>query len=264
MSVYALGWAFRQECTPTEKLVLLALADQCYGETGQCWPAMETVAVKTGLCRRTVVTKIEGLINRGLVSISRRYEDGRKRSHIYTLEFHPKPAVEHDLPESTENRCANDDTNEPSDVQTAQVRCANDDILDVQDLHIESGYKQPVKATGKKKPPVIPLVHLGRFQKVALSEVELEKLTKELGEERRNDLVERLDGYIASTGRRYKSHYATILNWNRKDIAEGKYKKNEQARDYVKETEKIDPYIAERRRKRLEKQAERGDGDHGQ
>ena len=29
--------------------------------------------------------------------------------------------------------------------------------------------------------------------------------------------IERLSSYVASTGRKYKSHYATIRNWARKD-----------------------------------------------
>ena len=31
------------------------------------------------------------------------------------------------------------------------------------------------------------------------------------------DFIERLNNYIGSTGKRYKSHYHTILNWYRKD-----------------------------------------------
>ena len=30
--------------------------------------------------------------------------------------------------------------------------------------------------------------------------------------------IEKLSSYIASKGKKYKSHYATILNWSRKDI----------------------------------------------
>lgn len=29
--------------------------------------------------------------------------------------------------------------------------------------------------------------------------------------------IERLSSYVASTGKKYKSHYATIRNWARKD-----------------------------------------------
>ena len=36
-------------------------------------------------------------------------------------------------------------------------------------------------------------------------------------------MIARLDTYKASTGKRYSSDYATILNWHRKDVDEGKY-----------------------------------------
>ena len=56
---------------------------------------------------------------------------------------------------------------------------------------------------------------LGEFENVLLSEEELEKL-KERFPYDWQDRVERLSGYIASKGKRYKSHYATILSWARK------------------------------------------------
>lgn len=53
----------------------------------------------------------------------------------------------------------------------------------------------------------------GEFKNVLLTEEEYHKL------EISNLLtyIEKLSSYIASTGKRYKSHYATILNWSRKD-----------------------------------------------
>ena len=53
----------------------------------------------------------------------------------------------------------------------------------------------------------------GEFENVLLTEEEYHKL------EISNLLtyIEKLSSYIASTGKRYKSHYATILNWSRKD-----------------------------------------------
>ena len=55
----------------------------------------------------------------------------------------------------------------------------------------------------------------GEYNNVLLTDDELEKLKKEYidYEER----IERLSSYVASTGKKYKSHYATIRNWARKD-----------------------------------------------
>lgn len=53
----------------------------------------------------------------------------------------------------------------------------------------------------------------GEFKNVKLTEEEYKKL------EERNLLpyIEKLSSYIASKGKKYKSHYATILTWSRKE-----------------------------------------------
>lgn len=59
---------------------------------------------------------------------------------------------------------------------------------------------------------------LGEFKNVQLTEVQYNKLKEQ-------DLlsyIERLSRYMESTGKEYKSHYATILNWYRKDHPETK------------------------------------------
>ena len=54
----------------------------------------------------------------------------------------------------------------------------------------------------------------GEFNNVLLTDEEYHKL------EQANLLtyIDKLSSYIASKGKKYKSHYATILNWSRKDI----------------------------------------------
>lgn len=57
----------------------------------------------------------------------------------------------------------------------------------------------------------------GQFQNVLLTENEHARLVAQFGEEKTASMIERLDGYIASKGVKYKSHYATMLNWERMD-----------------------------------------------
>lgn len=52
---------------------------------------------------------------------------------------------------------------------------------------------------------------------VQLTEDEHQKLVDQFGEPRTNDFIERLNNYVGSTGKKYKSHYHTILNWSKKD-----------------------------------------------
>lgn len=55
----------------------------------------------------------------------------------------------------------------------------------------------------------------GEYNNVLLTDEELTKLKEKIPNW--EDFVERLSSYIASTGKRYKSHYVTMLNWYRRD-----------------------------------------------
>ena len=55
----------------------------------------------------------------------------------------------------------------------------------------------------------------GEYNNVLLTDEELEKLKSEYPDY--EERIERLSSYVASTGKKYKSHYATIRNWARKD-----------------------------------------------
>lgn len=60
----------------------------------------------------------------------------------------------------------------------------------------------------------------GELQKVKLTIEEYQKLIERLGENNTRALIEELDSYIASKGKRYASHYATLLNWARRKFQE--------------------------------------------
>ena len=60
----------------------------------------------------------------------------------------------------------------------------------------------------------------GEYKNVLLTDDELEKLKAEYADYL--DRIERLSSYIASTGKAYKSHYATIKNWARADAEKGR------------------------------------------
>ena len=58
----------------------------------------------------------------------------------------------------------------------------------------------------------------GEFENVKLSNIELEKLKEKFSDYQ--EKIESLSGYIKSKGVKYKDHYATILNWARKEEKE--------------------------------------------
>ena len=56
----------------------------------------------------------------------------------------------------------------------------------------------------------------GEYKNVLLSDNDMEKLKAEFPQDYK-ERIERLSGYIAQSGKTYKSHLATIRNWARKD-----------------------------------------------
>lgn len=72
----------------------------------------------------------------------------------------------------------------------------------------------------KKKSPAPKKSQYGIFKNVLLTDDEYHKLRERYTDFA--DRIERLSGYIESTGKKYKSHYATILNWARRDEEQGK------------------------------------------
>lgn len=90
---------------------------------------------------------------------------------------------------------------------------ANDNCLNGQMTNALEGTPIPDINTNIK-PDIKPCKReYGEFKNVLLTDDEYKKL------ENINALsqIENLSRYIASTGKRYKSHYATILNWDRRE-----------------------------------------------
>jgi hypothetical protein len=66
-------------------------------------------------------------------------------------------------------------------------------------------------------PPKSPRHKYGMYENVLFTDEEYQKLKEEFPHDH-TDRIERLSEYIASTGKKYKSHLATIRSWARKDM----------------------------------------------
>lgn len=97
----------------------------------------------------------------------------------------------------------------------------NDTQIITQDMTQSMTQNVNILKTRNKKPETrnkkeIVKEKFGEFENVLLSADELQKLKSKLGTETES-YIERLSSYIASSGKKYKSHYATILSWTQKD-----------------------------------------------
>jgi DNA-binding Lrp family transcriptional regulator len=80
-------WDLQAE-THTQKLVLLALADNANDESG-CWPAIGTIAKKCNLSPQGVRDQIDRLEELGLLTLEHRFtKEGRQTSNFYRLHLH--------------------------------------------------------------------------------------------------------------------------------------------------------------------------------
>lgn len=69
MSIRVLSLAFAVQLQPSEKLLLLALADYADDHGGHIFPSVDTLAVKSCMSRRTVQRRLRDLEDRGLISV---------------------------------------------------------------------------------------------------------------------------------------------------------------------------------------------------
>ena len=83
-----------------------------------------------------------------------------------------------------------------------------------------------------ESPPPKKVKHkYGEYNNVLLTDDELSKLKTEYSDY--EERIERLSSYIASKGTKYKSHYATIRNWARKDKEQPKQPKQSSYQEQV-------------------------------
>lgn len=76
------------------------------------------------------------------------------------------------------------------------------------------------KESIKKVPPIKQKI--GEFLNVFLTTGDYNKLVAKFGEPDTKERIERLSGWMKAEGKTKKDHYATILNWARKDAEGGK------------------------------------------
>lgn len=57
----------------------------------------------------------------------------------------------------------------------------------------------------------------GEFKNVFMKDEEIAKLNEKFGTKETNNKIENLSEYLASKGKKYANHYATILAWDRKN-----------------------------------------------
>ena len=143
------------------------------------------------------------------------YEKKKQRDRLYQAE---RRAAQKALVAESSNTSSDGKTTPSSDVAISE----EDKELEKEKEELPNGNS---KKTAKQKD--------GEYKNVLLSDTDLEKLQKEFPSDHK-ERIERLSEYIASSGKSYKNHLATIRTWARKDKAKEEKKR---PRTYLEEPE---------------------------
>lgn len=103
----------------------------------------------------------------------------------------------------------------------------NRENLDVENLEQENQAQLSTKEIKNKKNKNTKPVYgeYGQYKNVLLTDEQLEKLKDEFPQDWQ-ERIDRVDGYVQSTGKKYRDYLATIRNWARKDGQRNMYRKN--------------------------------------
>lgn len=158
--------------------------------------------------RGCITATLRELEKRGyLIRKQSRLPDGTLSGIEYWIYEKPQPCPENpptDNPAAVNPVTDNPATGNPPPDSEAQI------------ITKESSTKESNTDGDGRKPP---RHRYGQYQNVLLSDEDMEKLQSEFPAdwERR---LERLSEYMASTGKTYRNHLATIRSWARKDASE--------------------------------------------
>lgn len=105
----------------------------------------------------------------------------------------------------------------PEDACLPRVAASCGELPPESESEIESESERKSKEKEVASPSSTPARHkYGEYSNVLLSDADMEKLQTEFPADWR-ERIERLSSYMASSGKGYKNHLATIRNWARKD-----------------------------------------------
>lgn len=158
-------------------------------EAGVCFPSITKLAEDCGISKRTVDSRLRKLCELGVLEVTNRAVNNLQTSNEYQILL----------------RYAGDALRSAGDAGGYRRRCAPRSAGDAHELN----------------PYITKSIELnthGELGKVKLSTDEYNKLVSQLNQGAVDQLITELDLYIASTGKKYSSHYATIQAWARRRI----------------------------------------------
>jgi len=191
--------------TASAKLVLLYLFDR-QGGNGHSWPSISTIQQGCGLARSTVIAAVAELTKTGFIEVVKPTKPSVRESNSYRVRLEL-------VRESNQSTPSTGTKIEPEPVRNSDQSGANQS-----EIHTRTGTEIGPELVRNSDPNVSvndssndSKNRYGDFVRLTVSEYA--KLVARFGEDGTRERITRLDNYIGSKGKRYKSHYHTILSW---------------------------------------------------
>ncbi len=211
------------------------------------FPSVELMCAELCMTRERFYKHRKLLVAYGYITIFQEKEKGKMKRNIYTLAHFPKKVEEllqqiQNIEPQSENPTAEKPTTDKpqSENPTADIPTAENPTGNINSLNINNLNNNNLKNNKEKEPTlpevdpskgntnsvngIIPQKHkYGEFNNVLLTDDEFKKLQAKF--ENWQEKIDDLSFYLDSKGAKYKSHYSTILSWDRRDRKTAKPKK---------------------------------------
>lgn len=187
-----------------EKLVYIVLC-KFANKSKECYPSYKTIAELSGCSKRKAIDVIQSLADKGLIKIAERKDKGMHCTNLFVI-----GGSEYSAPGSA---CGAPGSacHAPGVVHVMHQgsACGAPELEPYNENHIELEPKNKYA------------------DDVRMTETEYKKLVDKYGEDNVKKMIEKLDAYKGSKGKKYKSDYKAILSWVAGEILPGTKQPNQ-------------------------------------
>ena len=188
-----------------EKLVYIVLC-KFANKSKECYPSYKTIAELSGCSKRKAIDVIQSLADKGLIKIAERKDKGMHCTNLFVIggSEYSAPGSECGAPGS-ECGALGSACGAPGVVHVVHQgsACRAPELEPYNENHIELEPKNKYA------------------DDVRMTETEYKKLVDKYGEDNVKKMIEKLDAYKGSKGKKYKSDYKAILSWVAGEILPG-------------------------------------------
>lgn len=188
-----------------EKLVYIVLC-KFANKSKECYPSYKTIAELSGCSKRKAIDVIQSLADKGLIKIAERKDKGMHCTNLFVIGgtvFTASPSAQ-GAPGSACGALGSA-CHAPGVVHVVHQgsACRAPELEPYNENHIELEPKNKYA------------------DDVRMTETEYKKLVDKYGEDNVKKMIEKLDAYKGSKGKKYKSDYKAILSWVAGEILPG-------------------------------------------